>query len=145
MKKSALEALGHFNTGINCAQTVLSAYCEKYGLSKETAYRIAGGLGGGARMGELCGAVSGAVLVIGLKYGQRTPEATPAKAECYEKTEEFMAAYRIRNGSVVCRELLGCDISTKEGREAALEKNLFGTVCVEKIKSAMELLEELDY
>lgn len=145
MTRDAQEAMAYFNNGLNCAQAVLSAYCEKYGLDKKTAYRIAGGLGGGFRAGEICGAVSGAVLVIGLKYGQSKPEDANAKADCYQKTEEFINAYRSLHGSVICRELLGCDISTKEGRETAQEKNLFGTVCVEKVQKAIELLEEMGY
>ena len=46
-----------------------SSFSEDYGLDAETARRIAGGLGSGARSAETCGSVSGAVLVIGLKYG----------------------------------------------------------------------------
>lgn len=145
MNKEATAALAYFNNGINCAQAVLSAYCEKYGLDLKTAYRIAGGLGGGVRSGEICGAVSGAVLVIGLKYGQKEPGDAQAKAECYVRTEEFIKAYRDGNGSILCRDLLRCDISTKEGREIAQEKNLFGTICVEKVKSAIQLLEDLGY
>ena len=145
MNTAAKEALTTFNNGINCAQAVLSAYCEKYGLTKETAYKIASGFGGGVRSGEICGAVSGAVLVIGLKYGQRNPEDAQAKADCYAKTEEFVRVYKILNGSVVCRELLGCDLSTQEGKDIAKEKNLFNTVCAEKVKNAIELLEEMGY
>ncbi|MEI6101092.1 MAG: C-GCAxxG-C-C family protein [Eubacteriales bacterium] len=145
MDSTASEALAAFNNGLNCAQTVLSAYCEKYGMDKETAYKIAGGLGGGFRSGEICGAVSGAVLVIGLKYGQNIPEDKLAKAECYVKTEEFIDAFRQMNGSAICRELLGCDISTSGGRDIAMEKDLFNTVCADLVKNAILLLEDLGY
>jgi hypothetical protein len=37
-----------------------------YGLPRETSLKIASGLGGGVRCGEVCGAATGAVLVIGL-------------------------------------------------------------------------------
>ena len=145
MRSNAKEALSDFNKGLNCAQTVLSAFCEGYGLSRETAYRIAGGLGGGMRSGEICGAVSGAVLVIGLKHGQETKDGGEAKKNCNEKTEEFLKKYREANGSIICRDLLGCDVSTDEGRKTAVAKDLYNTVCVEKIKSAITLLEELGY
>jgi len=145
MRLTSKEALSYFNKGLNCAQAVLSAFCEEYGLSRETAYRIAGGLGSGMRSGEICGAVSGAVLVIGLKYGQKTYSDFESKKTCYEKTEEFLKKYGDANGSIICRDLLGCDISTDEGRKTANAKDLYNTVCVEKIKSALTLLEELGY
>jgi len=66
MKEKAADI---FNGGHNCAQAVLGAFCEEYGLDTDTALRIARGLGSGVRNAEICGAVSGAVLVIGLKYG----------------------------------------------------------------------------
>lgn len=145
MRTIAEEALAYFNNGLNCAQTVLSAFCETYRLSKEDAYRLANGLGSGFRSGEVCGAVSGAVLVIGLKHGQNTLCDLEAKKNCNTKTEEFINLYQLKNESIICRDLLGCDISTQEGLERANEKNLYNTICVEKIKNAINLLEDLGY
>lgn len=145
MTENSEKALRQFNNGLNCAQAVLSAFCEKYGLGEELALKMAGGLGSGFRSGEICGAVSGAVLVVGLKYGQQSADDRKAKQVCYEKTEEFIRAFRDRSGSVLCRELLGCDLSTAEGREKAQKEHLFDTICVEKVRSALELLEKLGY
>lgn len=145
MKTTAVEALAYFNNGLNCAQAVLSAFCETYGLSKEFAYRLANGLGSGFRAGEVCGAVSGAILVIGLKHGQNSLDDFEAKKNCNTNTEEFIHLYQSINGSIICRELLGCDVSTKAGMEMALEKNLYNTVCADKIKNAINLLEDLGY
>ena len=50
-----------FGSGFNCAQSVIAVFCEKYGMDKETALKISGGLGGGFRSGDICGAVSGMV------------------------------------------------------------------------------------
>lgn len=145
MKKAAEQALAHFNHGYNCAQTVLSAFNQKYGLDDEAAARITGGLGGGFRSGEICGAVSGAVLVIGLKYGQKEPSDAQAKQNCNLKTEEFIEAFRARKGAICCRDVLGCDLSKPGGREWAAKLNLFDTVCADAVKSAILLLEELGY
>jgi C_GCAxxG_C_C family probable redox protein len=139
------KALAYFNNGLNCAQAVLYAFCEKYGLSAELAINLAGGLGSGFRSGDICGAVSGAVLVVGLKHGQHTLEDLLAKQACSEKTEAFLEAYRNANGSIQCRDLLGCDLSTSAGRKQAQDENLFSTICVEKVKSALHLLEDLGY
>jgi C_GCAxxG_C_C family probable redox protein len=72
-----------FGTGLNCAQSVLGAFCNNYGIEQDTAFKITCGLGSGVRSAEICGAVSGAVLVIGLKYGE-------SKRICDIKTEEFI-------------------------------------------------------
>lgn len=145
MNGDALEALAKFNKGFNCAQTVLSVFSEKYGLSKECALKMTCGLGSGVRLGEICGAVTGAVLVIGLKNGNSTLEDAAAKKDCNEKTEEFVDAFRRQNASVICRDILGCDLSTREGRDFATANNLYASVCKEKIKNAIELLEARGY
>lgn len=145
MNAETQETLALFNHGLNCAQTVLSIFCEKYGVSKELACRLANGLGSGVRCGETCGAVLGSLLVVGMKYGQHTPDDLETKGYCNTKAEEFINAFRDANGSIICRELLGCDISTKEGLSYAEEHDLYRTICLDKVKSAVLLLEELGY
>ena len=134
-----------FLDGMNCAQAVFSSFSADYGLSASVACKIAGGLGSGARTGELCGAVSGAVLVIGLKYGQEKIGDSAAKQKCNEETEEFMLRFRSANGNVVCRNLLECDIATKEGRENAIAKGLFTTKCKDFVVSAISILIDMGY
>ncbi|HEX3021571.1 MAG TPA: C-GCAxxG-C-C family protein [Lachnospiraceae bacterium] len=145
MSERADKAVEKFLNGLNCSQAVFSAFSESYGLDRDTAIRIACGLGGGARLGEICGAASGAVLVIGLKYGNECYENLESKAHCYEKTREFLEEFQKRNGSVVCKELLDCNISTCEGMDYAKEKKLFITTCPRLVASAVELLEQLGY
>ena len=138
-------AAGFFAGGFNCAQSVLAVFCEKYDMDRQQALKLACGLGGGVRFGEICGAVSGGVLVVGLKYGQFAAEDKESKSECYAKTTEFVNAFREINGSVVCRQILGYDISKKEEYDIAAGKNLFKTLCAGMVKSAVSLLEELGY
>jgi C_GCAxxG_C_C family probable redox protein len=138
-------ALDTFKNNFNCAQSVFSTFSEAYGLPRETALKLAGGLGGGVRCGEVCGAATGAVLVIGLKCGQTLPGDVQAKEYCNEQTAEFMRLFRERNGSCLCRDLLGIDISVGDNRRVAKEKNLFNTVCTDLITSAVEILEDMGY
>jgi C_GCAxxG_C_C family probable redox protein len=138
-------AIKIFDSGFNCAQAVISVFCEKYGVDKDTAFKIAGGLGGGFRSGEVCGAVSGAVLVIGLKYGQCIAGDNETKANCSSKTRAFLKEFKTRHNSIICREILGCDPSTPEGLEEARSKNLFKTVCFDMVRSAISILEEQGY
>ena len=145
MEVTSNEIAGLFQAGLNCAQIVLSYFCEKYDMGKEEAIRIGCGFGGGVRSGELCGAVSGAVMVIGLKYGNSQTEELESKYQCYERTKEFTKRFKEDNESIVCRELLKCDISTEEGMMRAQKENLFQTRCVELVLSAIKILIELGY
>jgi C_GCAxxG_C_C family probable redox protein len=138
MNEKVTQACEYFKNGSGCAQAVLGAFCEEYGLPQETALKIACGLNSGARCAEICGAVSGAVLVIGLKYGD-------SKKECNLRTEEFIRRFKEKNGDVVCRNLLGCDITTPDGRAKAARENLFKTLCPGFVASAAEILCDLGY
>ena len=85
----------------------------------------------------------GALLVLGLLYGHSESDDTEAKAKAYAMAEEYMNRFIDRNGSVVCRELLGYDLSKPDEREKLMEKNLFKTLGPEIIRSAVNILEEL--
>ena len=124
--------------GLYCSQAVLGAFCEKYGMDRNLAVRVSFGLNSGVRCADVCGAVSGAVLVVGLKHGDD-------RAVCNLKTEEYIRSFREQNGSIICRDLLGCDISTPDGKETAVTNNLFKTRCVDMVISAAQILDKLGY
>lgn len=145
MSKKMENAIQLFQSGLNCSQAVMVSFCENYGVDKKTALKMACGFGGGLRSGEVCGAVSGAVMVIGLKYGNDNVEEGNSKMDCYGKTVEFMTRFRESHQTVVCRNLLGHDISTESGMKNAKEQGLFDTTCVQLIVDAIELLEEMEY
>jgi len=138
MNKRAIEAAEIYNSGYYCSQAVLGAFCDKYGMDETLAFNISCGLNSGVRCADVCGAVSGAVLVIGLKYGSD-------KSACNLKTEEYIETFKDKNSSIICRDLLGCDISTSDGKEKAIAENLFRTRCVDMVKSAAQLLDDLGY
>ena len=138
MHEKTKKASEFFTGGLYCSQAILGAFCETYGMEEETAFRVSCGLNSGGRCAEICGAVSGAILVIGLKHGA-------SKETCNLKTEEFIQKFKEKNGEIVCRNILGCDIFTPEGREKAVRENLFKTTCVDMVASAAQILEELGY
>lgn len=108
------------------------------------ALRIAGVFGSGmARTGETCGAVTGALMVIGLKHAKTKKGDDDSRERAYALAQEFMGAFRGRNGTLLCRELLGADVSTPEGRKEVREKDLFRTVCPKFVRDAGELLENI--
>ena len=137
-------AVSCFKSGFSCSQAVFSAYAGQLGLEESMALKIAGTFGGGmAGMGETCGAVTGAFMVIGLKYGKAKPEDEEAKRKAYALVKEFVKKFKDKNSSIVCRELLGCDISTPEGVKVFKEKGMISTTCCKLVKDAAEILEEI--
>jgi len=135
-------AVACFKEGFTCGQALLSTFGPELGLSRELAMKIACAFGGGmACMGQTCGAVTGAFMVIGLKHGRTVVEDKTAKDKTYELTRKFRELFEARNGSIVCRDLLGLDISTLEGMEMAKQKELFTKTCPSLVKDAAEIIE----
>lgn len=100
-------AKAYFEQGYNCAQAVLLAFCEETGLSAEQAAKLASGLGGGmGRMREVCGAVSAMFLVEGILNGYADPTAKEEKAALYARVRALADAFKEKNGSIICRDLL---------------------------------------
>lgn len=137
------KSANYFKNGFNCSQAVLAAFASDFGLSEEMALKIATQFGGGARKGEMCGAVSGALMVLGLKYGHYHYNALEEKGNAYKIAEDFMNRFIAKKGTVVCRELLGYDVSKPEDMIKIKEMDLFKKTCPEMIKCATEIVEEM--
>ena len=46
-------------------------------------------------------------------------------------------------GSYICNDLLGCDITTKEGHQHCMDNNLFTEFCPKMVATAVEIVEEI--
>lgn len=136
-------AISRFEEGYMCSQSVFSTYAPDLGVDRDTAIKIAGAFGGGVgRTGEICGAVSGALMALGLKHASTLP-GEQEKEKIYVLVKEFLHRFKTRNRSVICRELLQCDISTPEGIKRAKEQKLIANTCPLIIRDACEILEQL--
>jgi len=139
MKKSD-DAVKVFNEGFSCSQAILSTYGKELGIDASITLKVSAPFGGGmARMGETCGAVTGAFMVIGLKYAQ----SKDSKDKVYSVVKKFVDEFKARNKTIVCKELLGYDMSTPEGMKTIKEKELIKTVCPKLVRDAAEILEGL--
>ena len=136
-------AVEYFNKNFNCSQSVFTTFATELGMDEKLALKLGTDFGGGARKGELCGAVAGALLVLGLYYGHCESDDLDGKAKAYKISEEFMNRFIQRNGSVVCRELLGYDLTKDKDMQIIKDKNLFGTICPEMIRNAAQILDEM--
>ncbi len=143
MSKSQ-EAVSTFESGFNCAQSVLYTYGNEYFKENELALKLASGFGAGiAYRAEMCGAVSGALMVIGLKYGYSSLQMDMRKELTYRLTKEFITLFEKENNSIICKQLLQTDISSSDGLEMARQKGLFKSKCPLFIASGSNILEEL--
>jgi len=86
-------AMEYHEKGFNCAQSVLEAYRDMVGLTREQCLGVATGLGGGFRTGGICGAASGAVLVLGLLYPHATENDPERKAYTAKLTKELLRRF----------------------------------------------------
>ena len=130
-----------FSQSFNCSQAVFSAFAPQFGLDKETALKLASPFGGGmARRGEVCGAVTGALLALGLARGADKPAG---KEEIYRLSQEFMRRFEEKHGTIICRDLINCDLSTPAGYQAATEKRVFTSICPGLVREAVEIVQAL--
>ena len=109
-------AVDQFMSGFNCAQSVVSAFADQYGFTREQALHMSASFGAGiGRMRLTCGAVCGMLQLAGLEHCALEGNDRKAKSENYALVQRLADEFRRRNGSITCRELLGL---RKEQRSA---------------------------
>jgi C_GCAxxG_C_C family probable redox protein len=130
-----------FSRGFNCAQAVFSTFAKHYGLDEQTALKISAAFGAGmARRGDTCGAVTGALMALGLaRLGTQAED----KERNYQLAQEFMRSFSGKHGSLLCRELIGCDLGTPDGRQQAQDSGITKTLCPMLVREAVEILQHL--
>lgn len=129
---------------LNCAQSLLSVFCEDFGLDRNMGLKVAMGFGGGmARAGKTCGAVTGAYMVLGLS--QRINENNPRESivRTYKLIHDFNHEFELLNGSLVCSELLKMKLDSPEKLAEAQSKGVFSTHCPKLVSDAAKILESM--
>lgn len=108
-KREKAESL--FLEGYNCTQAVAGAFADEVSMDFDTLVKLASGFGGGmGRLREVCGTVSGMFLITSMLYGYNTPKDMEAKKALYSRIQTLAFRFKEKNGSYICRELLGLDI-----------------------------------
>lgn len=140
----AQKAMKLFKEGYNCSQSVFLAFEDLHGIEKQKALMLSSSFGGGmGRLREVCGAVSGMFLVAGCLYGYSDPKDYEAKKTHYERIQLLAKEFEKKNGSIVCRSLLGLsegkDIPSPEKRTDEYYKK---RPCGELVGMAAAIMEE---
>ena len=143
MKKSE-QAENSFRSGYLCAPSVLSTFCEELGLDKEMALKIATGFGAGiSGRSQICGGVTGAIMAIGLKYGRGTDDPKDVQERTFNIVNEFIDKFMARHETIICKELIGYDLTKPKERILASKSGVYKTICPKLVKDAAELVESL--
>ena len=109
MEEKRIEmAVSLFKEGFNCSQSVVAAFADKYGFTREQALKMSASFGGGiGRMRETCGAACGLFLLAGLETGSTEGTDREGKATNYALVQELAEVFKERNGALRCADLLG--------------------------------------
>ncbi len=135
-------AVSLFNDGLNVSQALQAAFCPDLGIEEETAIKLGAGLTGRIKYADdVCGAVTSGILIIGLRFGNTEADDSASHNRTYNAIEEFVAEFKARHDIINCREILGIDVSTKNGRESAENQRLLADVCPNLVRDAAEILD----
>ena len=129
--------------GFLCSEAVLLAVSSWLGVKSEIIPRVATGFGGGTGgQGSVCWAVSGGIMALGLKYGRNDPVRHEGRRP-YRFAKEFLDRFEEGHGTILCRELTGCDIATEEGRKKYADEKTWDTKCRGYIGEATAIIIDL--
>ena len=113
----------YFDEGYYCAESVLLAVCNHYGIQSRWIPKIATGFCSGmARTGGVCGAFTGAVMAVNLFAGRETPKDSMEKN--YRAVNRLTDLFKARFITTACPELIGCRLDTPEGQRQFTQDNL---------------------
>ena len=108
MEERIERAVSLFKEGYNCAESVVAAFADMYGLTEEQALKMSASFGGGiGRMRLTCGAACGMFILAGLETGATRGDDREGKSANYQLVQQLAEAFKHRNGSLTCAELLG--------------------------------------
>ena len=106
--------------------------------------RLASSFGGGmGGMRETCGAVTGMFMVLGLARGYDTPGDDAAKKAHYARVRALGEAFREKEGTIICRELLASLPGKLQADPLPRTEEYYRVrPCVRFVEEAARLLEQ---
>jgi C_GCAxxG_C_C family probable redox protein len=133
-----------FGSGFNCAQAVLAPFAAELGIPEEEALKIASGFGAGmARTQATCGAVTGGLMALGLSRGFARADDAEGRAMMVARGKELLSGFRAEFGSLLCGDLLGCDLNTEEGQKRHAEEGQREAICMRCVTWSSAEVERL--
>jgi hypothetical protein len=82
------------------------------------------------------------MLVLGFKV-QEASDEKETRFKVYALNKELVLLFEEKHGSIICKDLLGADVGTQEGRDKAVKDGLFRTLCPAFVRDAAQILNDL--
>lgn len=122
---------------------------ETYELENEdllwAATTFNGGIGGERQ--AVCGAISASAVCLGLRHQCSLTEkekANQARLEARQDASELVKSFTDKFGAIICRDLLGPDLSSPEAFRQFHAAGTWKEKCGEYVQFVVEKLYELD-
>jgi len=138
------KAIQSFKSGLNCAQSVITAFADDLQFKIDQALGMSVGFGAGmGRLQETCGAVTGAFMVLGMHNSGMYPDNKEIKEASYTMIQDFSRKFTTVYGTTNCGSLINCDLKTGEGQLYFRNHNLHEEVCEKCISTSVKIIEDL--
>ncbi len=137
-------AMKYFSTDYNCSQSVMRSLLESNDMAFEQIFPLTAGFGGGFGLeGHVCGAVSGAVAALGVLNSRKYKDVGEHKKATYASVKKFIHKFTEKNGTIICNELTGIDISDEAAHNKALKDGTFRKVCPGYVEDAVRIVMDI--
>ena len=81
-------------------------------------------------------------MVLGLKVQEASSEKE-TRFRVYDLNKDLVRRFEQKHGTILCKDLLGVDVGTLEGRDKAVKENLFRTLCPGIVRDAAQILSDM--
>lgn len=144
MKKIEEKAIHSFYNGMNCAQSVLTAYAEYFKFDANMALAVTNGFGGGmGKMQKTCGVVTGSFMALGIYNSNKHQNNLDARNATNKMIQQFTVDFIALHGSLDCKAILNCDFKTEEGEKQFVDSDMKKNICSKCISNSIQLVAEL--
>jgi len=132
----------HQNNGLNCSQAIMTAFGDQLGIDPSLARTYGRPWGGGiGHLAQTCGYLTGAVLVLAQAFDDA--DEKKARQETAQAVRELFRRFEKKHGTTLCKDLLGADMTTEEGREKIAAEKLVAKHCYGVGEDVAAILENL--
>ncbi len=144
MKEIEEKAIHSFYNGMNCAQSLLTAYSDHLKFDPEMALAVSAGFGGGmGKLQKTCGALTGSFMVLGIYNSKKHVENIDARNATNKMIQKFTADFTALHGSLHCKGLLNCDFKTEEGEKQFKDLDMKKNICSKCLATSVKLIDAL--
>lgn len=144
INKRVEQAVEFFKEGFNCSQSVVAAYADLFGFTREQALKMSASFGAGiGRMRQTCGAACGMFLLVGLDCGATEGTDRAGKSHNYAEVQRLGKRFAEENGSMICAELLGLRREAQQPEaERRTDEYYKKRPCVKMVETAARIYGE---